>query len=366
MPEQAPALIMYTSGTTGRPKGAVLTHFNVVMQTLNSMIQQDIDGYDDVWYANLPLFHIGGLVGILPYVMAGGTSVIVRSGQFDARAAVDDLERYGVTGCVFVGMQWDEVCDVAAAGDRDLRLRRVSWGAANTPVHVLEKMSKTLPGVPIFSFFGQTEMSPVTCVLHAEDAERKRGSVGKPVINVEARIVDQQMNDVAAGDVGEIVYRGPTVMQGYWNMPEANEEAVAGGWFHSGDLCRMDEEGYIYVVDRRHDMIISGGENIYCPEVEATISAHPGVAEAAVIGVPHPRWGETPRAVVVAADPASPPTEDEIVAWCRERLASYKKPTSVIVVDALPRNATGKVVKPAAARAVRRVNAFLVPIRLAA
>jgi fatty-acyl-CoA synthase len=347
VPEQAPALIMYTSGTTGRPKGAVLTHFNVVMQTLNSMIQQGIDGHDDVWYANLPLFHIGGLVGILPYVMAGGSSVIVRSGQFDARAAVDDLERYGVTGCVFVGMQWDEVCDVAAAGDRDLRLRRVSWGAANTPVHVLEKMSKTLPGVPIFSFFGQTEMSPVTCVLHAEDAERKRGSVGKPVINVEARIVDQQMNDVAAGDVGEIVYRGPTVMQGYWNMPEANEEAVAGGWFHSGDLCRMDEEGYIYVVDRRHDMIISGGENIYCPEVEATISAHPGVAEAAVIGVPHPRWGETPRAVVVAVDPASPPTEDEIVAWCRERLASYKKPTSVIVVDALPRNATGKVVKPA-------------------
>jgi acyl-CoA synthetase (AMP-forming)/AMP-acid ligase II len=136
-------------------------------------------------------------------------------------------------------------------------------------------------------------------------------------------------------------------MQGYWNLPEANEEAVAGGWFHSGDLCRMDEEGYIYVVDRRHDVIISGGENIYCPEVEAAISAHPGVAEAAVIGVPHPRWGETPRAVVVAADPASPPTEDEIVAWCRERLASYKKPTSVVVVDALPRNATGKVVKPA-------------------
>jgi acyl-CoA synthetase (AMP-forming)/AMP-acid ligase II len=347
VPEQAPALIMYTSGTTGRPKGAVLTHFNLVMQTFNSMIQQGIAGDDDVWYANLPLFHIGGLVGILPYVIAGGTSVIVPSGQFDPKSALEDLERYGVTGCVFVGMQWDEICDVAAADSRDLRLRRMSWGAANTPVHVLEKMSATFPDVPIFSFFGQTEMSPVTCVLHAEDAERKRGSVGKPVVNVEARIVDEQMNDVAVGEVGEIVYRGPTVMRGYWNIPEADEEAVAGGWFHSGDLCRMDDEGYIYVVDRRHDMIISGGENIYCPEVEAGISAHPAVAEAAVIGVPHPRWGETPRAIVVAADPASPPTEDEIVAWCQERLASYKKPTSVVVVDALPRNATGKVVKPA-------------------
>ena len=364
VPEQAPALIMYTSGTTGRPKGAVLTHFNVVMQTLNSMIQQGIDGYDDVWYANLPLFHIGGLVGILPYVMAGGTSVIVRSGQFDAKAAVDDLERYGVTGCVFVGMQWDEVCDVAAATDRDLRLRRVSWGAANTPVHVLEKMSKTLPGVPIFSFFGQTEMSPVTCVLHAEDAERKRGSVGKPVINVEARIVDEQMNDVAAGEVGEIVYRGPTVMQGYWNMPEANEEAVAGGWFHSGDLCRMDEEGYIYVVDRRHDMIISGGENIYCPEVEAAISAHPGVAEAAVIGVPHPRWGETPRAVVVAADPASPPDGggDRRLVPGAAGLLQEADVGDRCRCPAPQRHRQGR--QADAPEAIRRVNPFLVPIRL--
>jgi fatty-acyl-CoA synthase len=148
------------------------------------------------------------------------------------------------------------------------------------------------------------------------------------------------------GEVGEIVYRGATVMQGYWNMPSADDEAFAGGWFHSGDLCRIDDEGYIHVVDRKKDMIISGGENIYCPEVEAAIAAHSGVREAAVIGVPHPKWGETPLAVVVPADPAQPPTAEDIVAWCRERLASYKKPTSVEVVDALPRNATGKVVKP--------------------
>jgi len=341
-----PALILYTSGTTGRPKGAVLSHLNLAMSTLNSMITQGISGYDDVWYGNLPLFHVGGLSGILPYVIGGGCSVILPSGGFDAARAVDDLARHGVTGCVFVGMQWDEICDQIVARRPQLSLRRASWGAANTPVHVLEKVQATLPGVALFSFFGQTEMSPVTCVLHADDAERKRGSVGRPIVNVEARLVDDDGADVAVGSVGEIVYRGPTVMQGYWNMPEANEQAFAGGWFHSGDLCRMDDEGYLYVVDRKTDMIISGAENIYCPEVEAVLGAHPGVADVALIGVAHPTWGETPRAVVVAADPARPPEEAELIAWCRERLASYKKPTSVVVVDALPRNAGGKVVKP--------------------
>jgi acyl-CoA synthetase (AMP-forming)/AMP-acid ligase II len=135
-------------------------------------------------------------------------------------------------------------------------------------------------------------------------------------------------------------------MQAYWNMPEATEEAFEGGWFHSGDLCRMDDDGYIYVVDRKKDMINSGGENIYCPEVEAVLMQHPGIAEAAVIGVLHPRWGETPRAILVPADPARPPTREEIVGWCQPRLASFKKPTSIVFVDQLPRNATGKVVKP--------------------
>jgi fatty-acyl-CoA synthase len=344
--EQSPAIICYTSGTTGRPKGAVLTHFNLVMSTLNSMVGQQFDPDSEVWYVNMPLFHIGGLSGVLLYLMLEGTSVIVPSGNFSAASAVCDLERYGVTGCVFVGMQWDEVCDEIASQEPKLFLRRASWVAATTPVHVLEKMSKVLPGVPVYSFFGQTEMSPVTCALNAQDAVRKMGSVGKPIVNVEARIVDDDMNDVAVGEVGEIVYRGPTVMQSYWNMPEATAEAFEGSWFHSGDLCRMDDDGYIYVVDRKKDMINSGGENIYCPEVEAVLMQHPGIAEASVIGVPHPRWGETPRAILVPLDPASPLTQDDITAWCQSRLASYKKPTSIVIVDQLPRNATGKVVKP--------------------
>jgi acyl-CoA synthetase (AMP-forming)/AMP-acid ligase II len=193
--------------------------------------------------------------------------------------------------------------------------------------------------------FGQTEMSSVTCVLRGEDAIRKMGSVGTPVINVEARIVDKNMNDVPAGEVGEIVYRGPTVMQGYWHKPEATAEAFAGGWFHSGDLCRMDGEGFVTVVDRTKDMIISGGENIYCAEVEAAIDSHPKVAEVAVIGTAHEKWVETPRAVIVPADPDDPPTDEEIIEHCRALLASYKKPTSVVLVDALPRNASGKVQK---------------------
>jgi len=344
--EQDPALIMYTSGTTGRPKGAVLTHFNLLMSTLNSMVTQGIVGYDDVWYGNLPLFHIGGLTGILPYVMGGGSAVVVPSGNFESRQAVEEMERYGVTGCVFVGMQWDEICDQVTASGARLSLRRAAWGAANTPVDVLKKMERALPGVPIFSFFGQTEMSPVTCILRAEDSERKRGSVGRPLMNVEARVVDDDGKDVAVGEVGEIVYRGPTVMQGYWKMPETNELAFADGWFHSGDLCRMDEEGYLYVVDRKTDMIISGGENIYCPEVEAVLRAHPGVADAALIGVPDPKWGETPRAIIVPTDPGEPPDEALLIGWCKEHLASYKKPTSVFVTDRFPLNSAGKVLKP--------------------
>lgn len=344
--ERDPALIMYTSGTTGRPKGAVLSHFNVLMSTVSSMLVQRIGGCDEVWYANLPLFHIGGLSGILPYVLAGGSSVIVPSTHFEPAGAVRDLARYGITGCVFVGMQWDEICDHIPAVPGRLRLRRASWGAAGTPTDVLEKVAKTIPDVPLYSFFGQTEMSPVTCVLGAEDAGRKRGSVGRPIVNVEARLVDDAGNDVPAGEVGEIVYRGPTVMQGYWQMPEATAEAFRGGWFHSGDMCRMDEEGFLYVVDRKVDMIISGGENIYCPEVEAALRSYPGVADAAVIGVPHPQWGETPIAVVVPADQTSPPSDRQIITWCQERLASYKKPTSVVMVGDLPRNASGKVLKP--------------------
>jgi acyl-CoA synthetase (AMP-forming)/AMP-acid ligase II len=193
--------------------------------------------------------------------------------------------------------------------------------------------------------FGQTEMSSNTCFLQPGDAVRKRGSVGRPAINVEARVVDEDMNDVPPGEVGEIVYRGATVMQGYFRDEDATRAAFWGGWFHSGDLVRSDEEGYLYVVGRLKDMIISGGENIYPAEVEGVLVRHPAVREVAVVGVPHPRWVETPVAVVVPDDGVPVPDGAELTEYVKERLASYKKPSAVVYVDELPRNAAGKVLK---------------------
>jgi len=345
VPEHAPAFIMYTSGTTGRPKGAVLSHFNLILNTMNSMIEMGIRGSEEVWLSGLPLFHVGALNGILNYVMSGGTSIIQPTGHFDPAEVVDQLERERITGAFFVATQWQAICALPGVREREFSLRRIAWGASSALSSVLKAMAETFPGVPMYTFFGQTEMSSVTTMLDGKDAIRKLGSVGKPVINVEVRIVDDDMRDVPHGEVGEIVYRAPTVMQGYWNDPAATAEAFAGGWFHSGDLCRMDAEGYISVVDRKKDMIISGGENIYSAELEAAIESHPEVREVAVIAVPDPRWMETPKAVIVPRDRAHPPSPEEIIAHCAARLASYKKPSSVVIADELPRNASGKVLK---------------------
>ncbi len=345
VPESAAAFIMYTSGTTGRPKGAVLSHYNLMINTFNMMSTMSMEPDDNVWLSGLPLFHIGCLDGFLPYLMVGGKSVILPSGQFDPVSAVDSLEREGATACLFVPAQWQAICSVPRVSERSFELKRILTGGSIAPPSVIRAMAGAFPGVPIYNGFGQTEMSSVTCVLRGEDAMRKIDSVGKPVMNLEVRIVDEEMVDVPTGEVGEIVYRGPTVMQGYWGKPEETRAAFSGGWFHSGDLCRMDGEGYVSVVDRKKDMIISGGENIYCAEVEAVIDSHAKVREVALIGVFHPQWGETPLAVVAPADPDDPPTHEEIISHCKDHLASYKKPAYVVVVDELPRNASGKVLK---------------------
>jgi fatty-acyl-CoA synthase len=344
--DEATAFIMYTSGTTGAPKGAMLTHRNLYLHAFSSTMHLGGPGGPGVWLAGTPLFHIAGLAGFLPSLFAGGTTIIPPSGGFDPDGTLAVLERERVTACFFVPAQWAALCARAGAGRYDLSaLRKASWGAAPASTALLRTMIATFPDAEIVTSFGQTECSPVTTTLRGEDAVRKIGSVGTPMINVEVRVVDDEMHDVAPGEVGEIVYRGPLVMSGYWNKPEQTAEAFRGGWFHSGDLVRQDPDGYYYVVDRKKDMIISGGENIYCAEVENVLAGHPQIADVALIGVPDDRWGETPLAVVVPRDPDDPPTLESVDEYCREHLARYKRPRRLTVVDALPRNATGKVQK---------------------
>ncbi|HET6736552.1 fatty-acid--CoA ligase FadD5 [Mycobacterium sp.] len=346
IPNDSPALIMYTSGTTGRPKGAVLTHNNIAGQAMANLFTISPDINHDVGFVGVPLFHIAGIGNMISGLLLGLPNVLYPLGAFDPGALLDVLAAEHVTSMFLVPAQWQAVCAEQRANPRQLQLRVLSWGAAPASDSLLRDMSELFPGTQIYAAFGQTEMSPVTCMLLAQDAIRKLGSVGKVIPTVSARVVDENMNDVPVGQVGEIVYRAPTLMAGYWNNPKATAEAFAGGWFHSGDLVRQDEEGYVWVVDRKKDMIISGGENIYCAEVENVLAGHPAIAEVAVIGRADEKWGEVPLAIAALAA-LSDSTLDlaDLDEFLTDKLARYKHPKALEVVDALPRNPAGKVLK---------------------
>ena len=343
--EDDPALIMYTSGTTGRPKGAVLTYGNLTAQALTVIRAFRHHDESARSLCTPPMFHIAALGAIAPSLQLGTTTVIAPLGAFDPGAVLDLLAEERITGVFMVPVQWQAVCAEQRARPRELCLHDISWGAAPSTDTILRAMSDTFPGVLVCALFGQTEMSPVTCSLDAGDALRKLGSVGTVVPTVQARVVDDFMEDVGPGEVGEIVYRGPNTMLGYWGKPDETADAFDGGWFHSGDLVRQDEEGFVYVVDRKKDMIISGGENIYCAELENVLSAHPRIREAAVVGRRDPQWGEVPVVVAAMGDDGPDLDLDDLRSWLRERVAGYKLPRDLVVVDALPRNASGKVVK---------------------
>jgi len=342
IPNDSPALIMYTSGTTGRPKGAVLTHNNIAGQAMTNLFTISPDINHDVGFIGVPLFHIAGIGNMISGLLLGLPTVLYPLGAMDPGALLDVLAEEKVTSMFLVPAQWQAVCAEQRANPRELSLRVLSWGAAPASDTLLRDMSDLFPGTQIYAAFGQTEMSPVTCMLLAQDAIRKLGSVGKVIPTVAARVVDDNMNDVPVGQVGEIVYRAPTLMAGYWNNPKATAEAFAGGWFHSGDLVRQDDEGYVWVVDRKKDMIISGGENIYCAEVENVLADHPAIVEVAVIGRPDEKWGEVPVAVAAVHTDLDLGDLDQFLS---ERLARYKHPKALEIVDALPRNPAGKVLK---------------------
>lgn len=343
--EDATALIMYTSGTTGRPKGAMLSYENMTAQALTCIRVFRLFDQDGRALCAAPMFHIAALGSIAPSLQLGTTTVIHPLQAFDPVGLLDTLEAEEITSIFLVPTQWQAVCAEQQARPRNLQLRTISWGAAPSTDTILRAMAQTFPDALNCAVFGQTEMSPITCALDGDDALRKLGSVGKVIPTVQARVVDGFGEPVPQGEVGEIVYRGPTMMSGYWNKPEETAAAFDGGWFHSGDLVRVDSEGFVYVVDRKKDMLISGGENIYCAEVENTIAGHPDLREVAVIGRRDDKWGEVPVAVVAQHEETADLTLDDLNTWLRDKLSGFKFPKDLVHVDELPRNASGKVVK---------------------
>lgn len=337
------AVIMYTSGTTGRPKGAMLTHDNLLWNVVNMLGTQAAVRATDVTIAVAPMFHIGGLgVHTLPLLYVGGTSVIMAT--FDPTETLRAMQEHAATVQFMVPAMWTAVTQVPDFDSYDLSaLRLAVGGGAPCPLPMIAFLRER--GVEFTEAFGMTETAPLVSVLDSEHVRSKAGSIGRVAMHVDACIAGDHDQEVPAGTVGELLVRGPNVFGGYWMNAQATAEVFRSGWFHTGDLVRMDEEGFITLVDRKKDMIITGGENVYPIEVEHVLFQHPAVVDAAVIGAPDAQWGEKVVAVVVGRPGSEPPNPEELVQWCRQRLAHYKCPKEVRFTEALPRNATGKVLK---------------------
>ena len=339
---------LYTSGTTGFPKGAMLTHRGLLAHSLNIKADFDIDGDARVQVA-MPLFHVGGTAYALVAFSAGAQMLMLR--MPDPAKVLEMLEAEKITHTFLVPALLAAMNQVPGAGERDCSaLKSLSYGASPMPLPVLRASLKLFPGV-MHQVYGMTEQSGVVSSLgpadHADPAVAHRlVSAGKPIHGVEIEIRDPASGaPVPTGQPGEIWVRSEQIMGGYWGQPQATAAAITpDGWLRSGDGGHLDADGYVYVTDRIKDMIISGGENIYPAEIERVLAEHPSIADVAVIGVPDERWGEVPKAVVVAA-PGSTVDVDAVLAYCREHIASFKCPKTIDVVEALPRNPTGKILK---------------------
>jgi o-succinylbenzoate---CoA ligase len=331
--------IVYTSGTTGTPKGAMLTFGNHFWSATGSAYNLGVRE-DDRWLAVLPLFHVGGLAILLRSVLYGTTAIVHES--FDAVRTNRAIDHDGVTIVSVVANMLQRMLDGRGDKPYPASLRCVLLGGGPAPGPLLRRCEAV--GVPVVQTYGLTEAASQVATLAPEDALRKLGSAGKPLFGTEVRIVDATGQPCAAGDAGEIVVRGPTVSPGYLNRREESTRPLRDGWLHTGDIGYLDDDGYLYILDRRDDLIVSGGENVYPAEIEAVLQSHPAVSEAGVWGVEHPRWGQAPMAMVVLREGLAT-TPELLIEYCRERLAAYKVPSRIEFTDGLPRNAAGKLLR---------------------
>ncbi|MEZ5143475.1 MAG: long-chain fatty acid--CoA ligase [Acidimicrobiales bacterium] len=343
VPGDAIHRLMYTSGTTGRPKGVMITHANLAWKNFAHVTELGFTA-DDVGLACGPLYHVGALDLVTTTMIAVGATTVVHR-VFDAARVVDEIERSRVTLVWAAPAMVRAILDVPGIEERDLSsVKVIIAGGEKMPIPFIERLRRTFPSAWFADAYGLTETVSGDTFLDRDSTLTKLGSVGRPCPYLELDIWDEQGAPVPAGEKGEIVLRGPKVFTGYWRDPDATATAFAGGWFHTGDIGVRDEDGYVYIVDRLKDMIVSGGENIASSEVERVLYEHEAVVEAAVVGRPDDRWGEVPVAFVVLADGAAV-TGDELIERCRGQLAKFKVPKAVTFVDALPRNPSGKILK---------------------
>ncbi len=345
------AWLFFTSGTTGKPKGAMLTHRNLLVMTMNYYADVHSVEPEDVVLHAAPLTHGSGLYA-LPAIGKGAANVILHTPSFEPANVFGLVERWRVTNIAFLAPT--QIKMLLGTRDRDYDLgglRCITYGGGPMYVEDLQAAVATF-GPVLVQIYGQGEAPMTISYLRSKEhlaggdtaAEQHLSSTGIPRTDVEVRVVNDAEQEVAAGTIGEIVARGDIVMAGYWNRPEATAEALRGGWLHTGDLGMLDDQGYLFILDRKKDMIISGGNNIYPREIEEVLLTHPAVFEVAIVGVPDPLWGESVKALVVL-QPGTTTSEDELIEYCRAHLASYKKPRTVEFVEALPKSAYGKVLK---------------------
>ena len=337
--EDDPLFIMYTSGTTGLPKGVVHTHNTVTWAIINMDATWELR-HGDRFFIPLPFFHVGALLPAIMSVYTGITAVTLKA--FDPSLAWKTIESERVTNSLMVPTVMDFMLQVPEKDTCDYSsFRWSSIAGAPVPISLLEACEKI--GIRLEQLFGLTEAGGPGCQLMGEDVSRKPGSAGKGFLFVDVRVVDENDNDVPVNEPGELILSGKNIMAGYWNRPKDTEATLKNGWLHTGDVATMDEEGFVYIVDRKKDMIISGGENIYPAEIEKVIAGMPHVRAVAVIGKPDPKWGESPLAVIVPGEEGL--DEKAVIEYCKSKIAGYKLPKAVTFVDALPMTPTGKVQK---------------------